>query len=133
VDGGQVFHVDCRRVRALTREERELLFRYCWDHPVAECVKCARTLRHEELASDFLGSKTHLCPQCRTDLTESMRAHIYGCTMLPAEVRRRAVAARDSSRKLVKETHQLGDRADVLMRDAEAAIAALRESMKRAL
>jgi galactokinase len=60
-----------------------------------------------------------------------MRGHIYSCAMVPEEVRRRAREARDAARKLVKQTHQLSDVADVLMREAEAAITALRETMRR--
>jgi len=51
--------------------------------------------------------------------------------MLPGEVRQRAQEARDAARRLVKESGQLRDRADVLMRESEAAIAALRETMQR--
>jgi len=63
--------------------------------------------------------------------------------MLPGEVRRRAREARAAAQRLVKNSHQLSDRADVLMREAEAglmedrkllqnaraAFAALREAM----
>jgi hypothetical protein len=58
-----------------------------------------------------------------------MRGHLYSCAMLPEEVRRRAREARDAAGKLIK---QAADRADSLMREAEAAIAALRETMRRA-
>jgi hypothetical protein len=51
--------------------------------------------------------------------------------MLPAKVRRRAQEVRDSAHRLVKESSQLHDQADVLMREAEAAIEALRETMQR--
>jgi len=66
------------------------------------------------------------------DLTERLREHLYGCALLPGEVRRSARVARAAARRLVKQSHELSDRADVLMREAEAAIAALRETMKRA-
>jgi hypothetical protein len=51
--------------------------------------------------------------------------------MLPAEVRQRAREARDAARRLVKYGSELRDHADVLMREAEAAVAALRETMQR--
>jgi hypothetical protein len=51
--------------------------------------------------------------------------------MLPEEVRRRAREARDAAQRLVEESHQEADRADGLMREAEVAIAALRETMRR--
>ena len=52
--------------------------------------------------------------------------------MLPAEVRRRAPAAREAARSLVKQSGQLNDRADVLLREAEAALYALRDTMRQA-
>ena len=132
VGGGHVVHLDCQRPRHLTREERVLLFRYCWGHAVAKCPSCAQSLiRRHELASGLLDDRTHFCPRCRTDLTESIRAHLYGCAVLPTEILQRAREVRDAARRLVKESQQLTDRADVLMREAEAAVAALRETMQR--
>jgi hypothetical protein len=51
--------------------------------------------------------------------------------MLPEEVRLRAQEARDAARRLVKDSGQVRDQADVLMREAEATIAALRATMQR--
>jgi len=51
--------------------------------------------------------------------------------MLPEELRRRLHAAREAVGKLIKRS--ASDPADVLKREAEAAIAALRETMRRAL
>ena len=102
VEHRKVFHADCRRPRALTYEERVLLYRYCWEHRVAECPDCARRLRQEELASDFLGHKTHLCPHCHTDLTESIRTHLYACGELPDQILKRSqhvTQLRGSSRR----------------------------------
>ena len=65
------------------------------------------------------------------DLTESMRGHLYSCAMLPEEVRQRAREARDAAGKLIKQARQAADGADGLMREAEAAITALRETMRR--
>ena len=132
ISGSRVVHLDCQRPRHLTREERVLLFRYCWGHSVAKCPSCAQSLiRRHELASGLLDNRTHFCPRCRTDLTESIRGHLYGCATLPAEIRQRAQEARDAARRLVKESQQLTDHADVLIREAEAAVAALRETMQR--
>jgi transposase-like protein len=127
----RVVHLDCQRPRELTREERILLFRYCWGHPVAKCPACDQSFRQHQLGSDLLGHRSHLCPRCRTDLTESLRGHLYACTMLPEEVQRRAQDVRDTARRLAKHSSQLRDLADVLMREAEAATAALRETMQR--
>jgi hypothetical protein len=49
--------------------------------------------------------------------------------MLPEVVRRRAREARDAAWRLIKRSHELSDHSDVLMREAEAAIFALRETM----
>src|SRR5215813_5287625 len=127
----RVVHVDCQRPRDLTLEERVLLVRYCWGHAVAKCPACDQRFRQQQLGSDLLGHRTHMCPRCRTDLTESLRGHLYACAMLPEEVRRRAQGVRDVARRLVKQSHQLSDRADVLTYEAEAAMAALRETMQR--
>ncbi|PYN87603.1 MAG: hypothetical protein DMD87_12985 [Candidatus Rokuibacteriota bacterium] len=129
--GSQIFHLDCRRPRDLSHEERTLLFRYCWDHAVAQCAECRHGFRQQQLWTDLFSPRTHLCPECWIDLTASMRSHLYACVAVPKEVRRRAEEAREAARKLVKQSHQLSDRADVLMREAEAAIAALRETMRR--
>ena len=123
---GLLGHLNCRRPRVLSAEERTLLFIYCLDHQVAECVRCAGKFRLREVASlDLFG-------WCHTDLTDSIRAHLYGCAMLPAEVRRRVQAAREAARSLVKQSGQLNDRADVLLREAEAALYALRDTIRQA-
>jgi hypothetical protein len=131
--GSRVVHADCRRPHELSAEERVLLFRYCWSHTAAQCVACRESFRQQELASDLLNNRTHLCPRCHVELVESLRAHLYTCAMLPADVRRRAREARDSANRLVKRSHELADRADVLMREAEVALAALRDAMHLAL
>ena len=131
ISDGRIVHLDCQRPRDLSREERVLLFRYCSDHAVAKCPSCDQSFRQQQLGSDLLGHRTHLCPRCRADLTESLRGHVYACPILPAEIRQRAQEAQEVSRRLVKQSHQLSDRADVLTREAEAAISALRETMQR--
>jgi hypothetical protein len=130
-DGDRVVHLDCRLPRRLSREERALLFHYCSDHPVAECGPCARRFRQNKLLWGPLAGGTDRCPQCREDLTDSVRAHLYSCAMLPAEVRRRAQEIRAASQQLVKHAGQLPNRADVLMREAEVAMALLRDAMKQ--
>jgi len=130
---GLLGHLDCRRPRVLSAEERTLLFIYCRDHQVAECVRCTGKFRLREVASlDLFGIRSHGCPWCHTDLTDSIRAHLYDCAMLPVEVRRRAQAAREAARSLVKQSHQLSDAADVLLREAEAALHALRDTIRQA-
>lgn len=133
---GRLSHVDCKRPHTLTAEERALLFVYCAGHAIAHCLGCDIRFRMTELASDMIDARrTNLCPRCRRDLTESARAHLYGCAMLPAEVRRRAKAVREAAQHLVKRSQELRDAADVLIREAEAALLArqreLREAMAR--
>jgi hypothetical protein len=129
---GLLGHLNCRRPRVLSAEERTLLFIYCLDHQVAECVRCAGKFRLREVASlDLFGIRSHGCPWCHTDLTDSIRAHLYGCAMLPAEVRRRAQAAREAARSLVKQSHQLRDAADLARREAEATLHALRGTIRQ--
>src|SRR5438445_8936201 len=124
---GILGHLDCRRPRVLSAEERTLLFIYCRDHPVAECVRCAGKFHLREVASiDQFGIRSHGCPWCHTDLTDSIRAHLYGCAMLPVAVRRRAQVAREAARNLVKQSHQLRDAADMAVREAEGALHAPR-------
>jgi len=129
---GLLGHLDCRRPRVLSAEERTLLFLYCPDHKIAECSTCLRQFFLREIASlDRFGVRLHVCPHCHADLTDSIRAHLYGCTMLPALVRHRAQAAREAARNLVKPSHQVSNRADVRMREAEAALHTLRASMRQ--
>jgi len=56
-----------------------------------------------ELLSGLFGDGTDRCPKCRKELTDSVRAHLYSCAMLPAEERRQAQEILTASRKLVKQ------------------------------
>jgi hypothetical protein len=123
-DGDQITHADCHRPHGLTEDERALLFRFCKDHIVAECATCNRGFQQKELASDIIVGRTHLCPSCRADLMEPVRAHLHGCALLPEAVRLRARQVREISRHLIKHAQQLADRADMLMREQEAMLAA---------
>src|SRR5262245_12702583 len=129
-NGNRIFHLDCNRPRELNYEERVLLYQFCWDHAVAECGACHLRFRQHELAADMFGHRNHLCPRCGADLTSNLRSHLLECVLVPEDVRARAAETREASRRLVKEAGQLSDRADVLMREAEAALAALRASMR---
>jgi transposase-like protein len=131
LDGKRVLHADCQRPRVLSQEERALSFTYCSKHVVVECPRCAQDFRQNELASDLVSGRSYLCPRCRVDLTERLRNHLYSCAALPGEVRWRAREARAAAQQLVKENDQLRDRTDALMHDVEAALAALREAMRR--
>ena len=51
--------------------------------------------------------------------------------MLPSTVRQRAREAREAAQRLVKQSRELGDRADVLMRELEVALRTLREAAVR--
>jgi uncharacterized paraquat-inducible protein A len=55
------------------------------------CPACDISFRYTELAADILGgSRTNMCPRCRRELTEAVRAHLFRCAMLPSEIRLRA-------------------------------------------
>ena len=130
---GRLGHLDCRRPRVLSAEELAILFTYCGDHPVAECARCAGKFHLREVASlDAFGVRSHECRWCHTDLTDSIRAHLFACAKLPAEVRRRAQMAREAARHLVKQSQQVRENADVLIREAEAALHALRATLRQA-
>jgi hypothetical protein len=124
-------HVDCGRPRSLRPDEHVLLYVYCWNHAVAECAACDRSFRQEELGSDPFGSCTCECLHCRADLTASIRAHLTACAILPEQLRRRVKAAREITQRLLKRSYQLSERADVLMREVEAALDALHETLDR--
>ena len=81
-----------------------------------------------ELASDFLDSRTYMCPRCCKDLTDSVRRHLYGCAFLPREVLRRARAAREAAGRLVERSRQLIEAAEVLVQEADVALAKSRKS-----
>ena len=72
-----VVHLDCQRPRDPSREESILLFRYCWGHGVAKCPAYDQSFRQQQLGADLLSHRSHPCPRCRTDLTESLRGHLY--------------------------------------------------------
>jgi hypothetical protein len=132
-DGDRVVHIDCLLPRRLSREERVLLFEYCWDHRVVECMPCSRSFRQHDLLGGKFGDGTDRCPKCRNDLTDGIRAHLYSCMMLPAAVRRRAQETRAAAQRLVKRSNQLYDLADVLLRETEALRDALSRSAPEAL
>ena len=131
---GRLGHLDCRRPRLLSTEERTLLLIFCRDHQVAQCVRCVGRFHLQEVASrDSFGVHSHRCPQCHTDLTDRLRAHLYGCAMLPVEVRRRAQTAREAVRSLVKQSTQQHVRSTArLVAEAEAALYALRDTIRHA-
>jgi hypothetical protein len=100
----------CKRPNVLTPEERALVFAYCSGHVVARCAICDVSFRYTELATDILGgSRTNMCPRCRQDLTEAVRAHLFRCAMLPSEVRLRALAVREAAQRRMN-LHQAENR-----------------------
>jgi hypothetical protein len=132
---GHVSHVDCRRPRTLTADERALIFVYCTDHIVAQCLSCGLDFRIMELATDPLADRTNMCPRCRKNLTENVRTHLYGCAKVPAEVRLRAQALREAAQLLVRQSQELVENADARIREAETALFlaqhALRSEMRK--
>ena len=146
LDSDEMMHLNCRRPRELSREERTLLFHYCVGHAVADCRPCADGFRQHELATDLSGNHTHLCPRCRADLTDSIRAHLYACAMLPEPVRIKTQALREVTQKVIEQSQKPADHAGQLSRETEAilvadralireaktALASLRDAMRRA-
>lgn len=131
---GHLAHADCKRPQVLTAEERALMFVYCGGHAVTECPTCGIGFRFTELAADLMGSsRTNLCPQCRQDLTENVRAHLFSCHLLPDEIRAKAREVREAAQRLVKRSQQLVDRADVLIREAEAHLLERQQALRAAM
>ena len=133
---GHPSHVDCKRPHVLTPEERALVFVYCSGHVVSRCPACDISFRYTELAADILGgSRTNICPRCRRELTEAVRAHLFRCAMLPSEIRLKVQSVREAAQRVVIQTQQLSDTSDLLIREAEAALfesqRALREAMSK--
>jgi hypothetical protein len=91
-----------------------------------------RPSQSSRLSSASFGILAHGCPWSHTDLTDRIRAHLYDCALLPAAVRSRAQAAREAAQGLLKRNHQLRDAAGRLLREAEAALYALRATMRQA-
>jgi hypothetical protein len=130
VGHGRPSHLDCHRPHILSTEERALLFLFCREHPLGECPKCAGKYWLPAPASDLIGVRPTLCRWCQEDVTDSIRTHLYNCAMLPAETRRRAQQARETAQRLVKRSQELTSAADVLIREAEVAAAALWEILR---
>jgi hypothetical protein len=131
---GELSHVDCKRPQVLTREERALVFLYCSEHVVARCLPCYVSYRYTDLAAEMVGgSRTNMCPRCRQDLTEAVRAHLFRCATLPWEIRLRTKAVREASRHLVEQSQELRDQSDVLIREAEVALSSSRRALREAM
>lgn len=130
---GQLSHLDCARARGLTPEERALLFVFCSDHSVATCLSCSLELSVTEMGADPLGGRTHLCPRCRTDLTESVRGHLFSCVTLPSEIRQKTQEVRDAAQHLIKQAREALDRSDVLIREAEAHLFERQQALRAAM
>jgi len=86
-----------------------------------------------ELAADPLGGRTNICPRCRKDLTENVRTHLYGCAKLPAKCGCGAQALREAAQRLVRQSQELVENADVRIREAETALrlSAFRSTWRR--
>jgi hypothetical protein len=127
---GRPSHLDCHRPHTLSTEERALLFLFCREHLLGECPKCSGKYWLPTPPSDLIGVGPTLCRWCQEDVTDSIRTHLYDCATLPAEVRRRAQQARETAQRLVKRSQELTSAADVLIREAEVAVAALWEILR---
>jgi len=107
----------------LTPVERALLFRACWDHPVARCPRCAVSFRKVELAAELFAGRSDLCPSCRTDLTDSIREHLISCAMAARldaqDARTEARALRESSAAIRAESEAILETNAAILKDAQ--------------
>lgn len=124
-----IVHVDCRHPRDLTPQELSLFYAYCWAHPIS-CPRCAHSGPLFELGPPLEHRKRTRCPRCQAELIETVRDHLYTCRFSPAALRHNARETRETARRLVKQSRELRDRADVLMREAEAAVTEFRNEMQ---
>jgi len=109
----------------LTPGERALLFRACWDHPVATCNRCGGSFRKGELAAELFARLSDLCPSCRVDLTDSIRAHLISCAAAAALAEARHVIAEarallETNAMIRKDAQQTRDLARLVRAEAEA-------------
>jgi len=116
----------------LTTAERALLFRACWDHPVARCARCGGSFSTGELAANVIGGLDSLCPSCRIDLTQSIRDHLIACAVAASldsqNVCAEAKTLVETTTWLRKEARRLRDAAAVARAEAEAALSTHKRS-----
>src|SRR5262249_6675977 len=74
-----------------------------------------------------------MCPRCHQDLTEAIRAHRFRCSMRPPRCNSERGPWREAAHRLVKESQELRDKADVLIREAEAALFEARKALHAAM
>ena len=106
----------------LTPVEHRILFVYCADHPVADCLSCDVQYKPDDLGSPDCHGLGYCCPSCRADLSASARKHLATCTLIlvqAEEIRQRAQTTRQESVRLQKQSQQARDQADVLGAEAE--------------
>jgi len=128
--GYRVAHFECSLPLSLSPEESVFIYVYCWDHCVAECAACAQSFRQDELVFVSFNTGRYLCLHCHQDLTESVRGHLLACATIPEQLRQKVREAGELTQKLLKQSRLLGDRADVLRREMEAARAELSATMR---
>ena len=101
----------------LTPADRALLFRACWDHPVAKCARCDGSFKMYELAADVFRGLNHLCRNCLIDLSDAVRHHLLSCAAAAALDAQgtygEARITREASADLRKEAQRLRDAAGV--------------------
>jgi hypothetical protein len=76
---------------------------------------------------------------CQLHVTQSAKllhgVHLYRCAMLPTELLLKAQAVREAARRLVSQSQELVDNADVRIREADTALFlaqhALRAEMRK--
>ena len=131
--GGGLSYLDRARSQGLTPEERAMLLMYCSDHLAAQCQSCNVGFRMMELAADPLRDQTNLCPRCRKDLTQNLRAHLFSCVALPSEIQHRTQEVRDAALILVKPSQQALDKSELRIREAQAHLFERQQALRAAM
>src|SRR5207245_2186637 len=89
-DGGQLMHLDCRRPRDLSPEERALLFKYCFDHAVREDERAVAALRNTILGRSGRSCRVPSQPTACTAASRSRSRPSTPPTPEPPSTRRAA-------------------------------------------
>ena len=115
----------------LSPDERRVLLRHWFDHPVATCPDCGEVILFDEIGRDIIFGQRDFCPACRADLARVLRDHLVNCTWLRVqnqEIRDRSRMIQDEARQKVKESQETRSRSDLLRREAEVARAKSRRT-----
>jgi hypothetical protein len=114
----------------LMPDQRALLVRHCYDHPVAVCPECSRSLTFDRIVADIVMGKRDVCSVCRADVTMAVLHHLAECTVMRAQQREASERANDTTPKGV-EPHDARSSDETLT--AQHELQALREKGQDAI